>query len=101
MEQEQRKSEALKQVEAAKTEAAMVGETPPPFDDDAIPELDTRPPLELLGHDGNAFGILGRAIKTLKRNHYSQARIDEFLDEAKSGDYDHLLGTCMKWFEVE
>ncbi len=60
-----------------------------------------RPTLELLGTDGNAFAILGHAIKTLKRNHYSQERVDEFLEEAKAGDYDHLLGTCMKWFEVE
>jgi hypothetical protein len=26
--------------------------------------------------------------------------IEIFIEEAKSGDYDHLLQTCMKWFDV-
>ena len=26
--------------------------------------------------------------------------IDEFYKEAKSGDYNHLLATCMKWVDV-
>ncbi len=59
-----------------------------------------RPTLELLGTNGNAFAVLGKAIETLKRAGYSQERVDEFLEEAKSGDYDHLLGTCIKWFDV-
>jgi len=25
---------------------------------------------------------------------------DAFMDEAMSGDYDHLLQTCMKWVSV-
>ncbi len=59
-----------------------------------------RPVLELLGHDGNAFAILGRAAKTLKRAGYNQDQVDAFHAEATAGDYDHLLGTCMKWFDV-
>jgi hypothetical protein len=27
--------------------------------------------------------------------------IKQFQDEALSGDYDHLLQTCMAWVEVE
>ncbi len=49
------------------------------------PELE-RPALELLGHDGNAFGILGRAIKTLRAAGYSEERVDEFLAEAEAGE---------------
>jgi hypothetical protein len=28
------------------------------------------------------------------------AEIDEFIDEAMSGDYDNLLATCTRWVNV-
>lgn len=31
----------------------------------------------------------------------SQEERDAFYAEATSGNYDHLLATCMEWFEVE
>lgn len=59
-----------------------------------------KPKLELVGHDGNAFVILGRAIKALRREGMED-KIKEFEKEATSGDYNHLLQTCMKYFDVE
>lgn len=59
-----------------------------------------KPVLSLLGQDGNAFVILGRAQRVLRQ----AGRGDEvaaFMAEATAGNYDHLLQTCMKWFEVE
>ena len=56
--------------------------------------------VELLGGDGNAFMILGKMQQALRRGGVSQEKIDEFKKEAKSGDYDHLLQTCMEWVEV-
>jgi hypothetical protein len=61
----------------------------------------TKPTLQLSGKDGNAFFILGRAVRVLKQAKYPQEDIDKFLTEAKSGNYDHLLQTCFKWFDVE
>lgn len=55
--------------------------------------------LEIIGKDGNAFNILAIASKTLKRNGMSSL-VEEFITEATSGDYDHLLMTCMEWFNV-
>ncbi len=57
-------------------------------------------PLELIGTDGNAFAILGKARAALRRAGIDRAQIAAFVDEASSGDYDHLLATCMEWFEV-
>ena len=57
--------------------------------------------VELTGHDGNAFYILGKVAKALRRNGVSTEEVEAFLTEAKSGDYDHLLQTCMRWVEVE
>jgi hypothetical protein len=59
-----------------------------------------RPVLVLVGEDGNAFSILGRARQALRL----AGRSDEweaFAAEATSGDYDRLLATVMDWFEVE
>ena len=56
--------------------------------------------VELVGQDGNAFAILGSVSQALRRADVSKAEIKEFTDEATSGDYDHLLQTCMRWVDV-
>jgi hypothetical protein len=59
-----------------------------------------RPVLTLIGQDGNAFNILGKARRALRQ----AGRGDEwtnFVSEATHGDYDHLLAVVMEWFEVE
>ena len=61
----------------------------------------SKPILQLLGQDGNAFAILGKARRAAKDADWSDAEVKKFMDEAKSGDYDHLLQTCMKYFDVE
>jgi hypothetical protein len=66
---------------------------------DTAPNVD-RPVLVLVGEDGNAFNILGRARQALRL----AGRGDDwaaFVAEATSGNYDHLLATAMRWFEVE
>jgi len=60
-------------------------------------ETKTQVHLELVGLDGNAFSILGRAKTALDRAGQSDLW-DQFHTEATSGDYSHLLITCMKWF---
>jgi hypothetical protein len=56
--------------------------------------------VELTGYDGNAFAILGRMQKALRDNRVPALKIMQFMDEAASGDYNHLLRTCMEWVEV-
>jgi hypothetical protein len=57
--------------------------------------------VRLVGEDVNAFAILGRVQKALKRGGASSEQVSEFLKEAMSGDYDHLLQVVMRWVEVE
>lgn len=57
--------------------------------------------VELTGHDGNAFSILASVRAALKNSDVSDAEIKEFSHEAMSGNYDHLLQTCMTWVNVE
>ena len=65
--------------------------------------MNTRYPnieVELLGHDGNAFAILGKVNRELKKNKVDDNEIQEFRDQAMSGDYDNLLATVMSWVTV-
>lgn len=65
-------------------------------DDVRHPEVE----VELEGSDGNAFVILGKVGGAMRRAGVPKTEIDEFHAEAQSGDYDHLLQTCMKWVDV-
>lgn len=56
--------------------------------------------VELIGKDGNAFLIIGlvcRGIRSSNRPELEEA----FMADAMSGDYDHLLQTCMRYVTVE
>jgi len=61
----------------------------------------SKPTLQLSGNDGNAFAILGAAKKAGKKAGWSKQQLSDFQIEATSGDYDNVLQTCMKHFEVE
>ena len=56
--------------------------------------------LTLVGEDGNAFMILGRARAALRRARRMDLW-DAFQKEATSGDYNKLLATCMRYFDVD
>jgi hypothetical protein len=56
--------------------------------------------VQLTGQDGNAFAILGKTQKALRRAGVSGDEIEQYKEEATSGDYDHLLQTTMRWVNV-
>lgn len=56
--------------------------------------------VQLSGEDGNAFAILARVRKALHKAKVSATEIELFTNEAKSGDYDHLLNVCIEWVDV-
>jgi hypothetical protein len=56
--------------------------------------------VTLTGHDGNAFIILSRCRKAARDAGLSDDEIAAFIAEAMANDYDHLLQTAMRWFEV-
>jgi len=63
--------------------------------------------VTLVGEDGNAFSILGRANRAMSQSplfadwsdEAFDAEWDNYISEATSGDYNHLLATTMKWFD--
>lgn len=52
--------------------------------------------LNFQGVDGNAFAVLAHFKKEAKKAGWTDQQIKEVVDEAMSGDYDHLLQTIIK-----
>lgn len=57
--------------------------------------------VQLTGGDGNGFIIVAKVRRAMKAALIAPAEIDAFTNEATSGDYDHLLQTCMAWVTVK
>lgn len=49
--------------------------------------------LDLIGKDGNAFMIMGIFQRQAKKEGWTSEEIKAVLDEAKNGNYHHLLAT--------
>lgn len=63
-----------------------------------MPKTDIR--VQLTGTDGNAFTLMGKVKKALLQAGHKELA-QEFIKEAMSGDYNHLLQTCMEYVEVD
>ena len=61
---------------------------------------DLKPEVELIDQDGNAFSILARCQSAARRAAWDERYLEEFLDEATAGDYNHLLRTVMDYFTI-
>lgn len=49
--------------------------------------------MTLIGVDGNAFSLMGEFQHQAKKQGWTQEEVDQVLEEAKKGDYDHLILT--------
>jgi len=54
--------------------------------------------VKLIGEDGNAYSILGRVSKALRRSGQNAAA-DEYLKRATEGDYNHLLAVTLEYVD--
>jgi hypothetical protein len=54
---------------------------------------------DLIGVDGNAFAIMGTTSRLLKRAGASQSFTIAYMNEAMSGDYDHLIATSVAYLD--
>ena len=57
--------------------------------------------VQMTGEDGNVFFVLGRCHKAAEKAGLTEDEFKAFLDECMSGDYEHLLATCTRWFHCE
>ena len=56
--------------------------------------------VKLIGEDGNAFAIMGKVIRELKKAGHGDL-VEEYQEKAMSGDYDNLLCVTMEFVDVE
>ena len=63
-------------------------------------EPDIKPTVKLIDTNGNAFAIIGRVRDALKKAGADNEYVRRYMDEAMSGDYDHLLGVTMDYVHV-
>ena len=61
---------------------------------------DLKPEVNLIDQDGNAFSILAKCQSAARRAAWDERYLEEFLDEATAGDYNHLLRTVMDYFTI-
>ena len=61
----------------------------------------TKPTVKLIGQDGNAFSIMGRVKKALRRAAADKEYVDKYLKESTVGDYNYLLAVSMEYVNVE
>ena len=55
--------------------------------------------VKLLGNDGNAFYILGTVKRALEKAGYRDLA-KQYMKEATTGDYNHLLAVTQEYVEV-
>lgn len=57
--------------------------------------------VQLSGMDGNAFAIMGRVTKALRRAGVSQKELDLYVSQSMAMAYNELVQTAMRWVNVE
>ena len=57
--------------------------------------------VNLIGVDGNAFSLICSVSDALRRSGVARDVINEFRQEATSGDYDNVLATIAKWVRID
>lgn len=58
-------------------------------------DYNKKPIIDLTGPDGNAFMLMGRAMKYAKQLELDGNKITE---EMRAGDYEHLIQVFEKYF---
>ena len=59
-----------------------------------------KPPVTLLGEDGNAFAIIGACRRAAARAGWTDEQWERVRAQMTRGDYFHLLGVVQEHFDV-
>lgn len=60
----------------------------------------TKPRVQLVGRDGNAFAIIGACHRAARQAGWSEDEWRAVREQMMAGDYNHLLCTAMEHFDV-
>ncbi len=69
---------------------------------ECVPGTDIpKPTVRLVGEDGNAFAIMGRVQRVLRKSNVPSEVLEKYLEESMSGDYDNLLRVAFRYVDAE
>lgn len=60
-----------------------------------------KPTVTLSGTNGNAYAIMGKVGRELRRAGYTEEQRNQYIKEATAGDYDNLIQVTMQWANVK
>ena len=60
-----------------------------------------KPTVKLAEENGNAFAIIGQVSRALTMAGASRGTVQQYMDEAMSGDYDHLRQVTLRYVDAE
>ena len=60
-----------------------------------------KPTVELTGQDGNAFMVMGLCRRAARKAGWTTEEWEKVQKEMMSGNYDNVLQTAMRYFDVE
>lgn len=58
-----------------------------------------RKKYNLVGVDGNAYSVMGYVTKAMRMENFSKQEIDNYLKDATSDDYSHLLRVSVEMID--
>ena len=61
--------------------------------------MEEEPKYDLVGIDGNAYSVMGYVRRAMFREKFTKKEIDNYLQDAMSDDYDHLLYVSVQMIE--
>jgi len=64
------------------------------------PNGQVKPAVQLIGQDSNAMSIVARCSRAMRDAGWLPDEVAAFSEEALSGDYNHVLQTCMTFCDV-
>jgi len=68
--------------------------------DSLLSPRENKPKLKMVGEDGNAFFIIGRAQRAWKKAGLPQDEWEQIRDKMTGGDYNDLIRTAMTYFDA-
>jgi hypothetical protein len=55
--------------------------------------------MDIDGPDGNAFAIMAKVAKALRKAGATEQEISQYTMDSMSGDYDNLLAAADRWVD--
>lgn len=60
----------------------------------------TKPKMKLVGTDSNAYSIIAKTVRTLRKAGIPSSIIEDYRIKSTTGDYDNLICVTMQYIDA-